>query len=358
MRKKILKCISLATVLALSVSVLAGCGGDKSYDYDLDDYVKVGNYKDLTYTKTKVSVSNIEVQQEINNRLENAKTTEEVKKGTVKKGDTINVSYEGKIDGKTFNGGSSDSYDITVGQTSMIDGFVEGLIGKKVGETVTLNLKFPDDYQNEDVAGKDVVFTVTIKSKKVETTPEYNLDFVKKNSDCKTLEEYEKSVKEDLLKDKKEQAKNASMQELWTKIISKSEVKKYPEEELKTIKTTLKDNLKQQIESTGATFEDYLKQQNTDEKTINKQIKEYAQQRVLNEMVIYSIARAEDLEVTDKEYKDYMDDMLESSGIDEKTFKSTYGMTVEEYCENEGLRPALLYNKVMEKIYDDYSKAK
>ena len=340
MRKKVLKCISLATVLVLSVSVLAGCGGDKSYDYDLDDYVKVGNYKDLTYSKVKVSVSDAEVQQEINNRLENAKTTEEVKKGTVKKGDTINVSYEGKIDGKSFNGGSSDSYDIVVGQTSMIDGFVEGLIGKKIGETVTLNLKFPDDYQNEDVAGKDVVFTVTIKSKKVETTPKYNLDFVKKNSDCKTLEEYEKSVKEDLLKDKKEQAK------------------KYPEEELNAIKTTTKDNLKQQIESSGATFEDYLKQQNTDEKTINKQIKEYAQNRVLNEMVIYSIARAEDLEVTDKEYKDYMDDMLESSGIDEKTFKSTYGMTVEEYCENEGLRPALLYNKVMEKIYDDYSKAK
>lgn len=83
------------------------------------------------------------MQDEIDSRCQAAATTEKSESGTVKDGDTINVSFEGKIDGKTFDGGSSDDYPITIGQTSMIDGFVDGLIGKEVGETVTLDLKFP-----------------------------------------------------------------------------------------------------------------------------------------------------------------------------------------------------------------------
>ena len=83
----------------------------------------------------------------------------------------------------------------------------------------------------------------------------------------------------------------------------------------------------------------------------------YKNPRVFNEMIIYTIARAENLEVTDKEYNDYIDNMLESSGIDEKTFEDTYGVTIDDYCEREGLRPALLYNKVMEKVFE-YGKAK
>ena len=357
MRKKIIKCISLAAATVLTLSVLTGCGGDKAYDYDLSEYVKVGEYKGLTYDKIKVSVSEAEIKSEIKDRCKAAATTEEVKEDTVKDGDTINVSYEGRIDGETFEGGTSESSDITIGTTSMIDGFVEGLIGKEIGKTVTLNLKFPDDYENEDVAGKDVVFDVKINSKKVTVVPEYDLDFVKNNSDCKSLEEYEKSVKADLKAEKEETAKEAVMQALWSELVDKSEVIKYPEEELNAIQAAMKDSLVEQIESTGSTLEDYLESQKTDEKTIDKQIKDYAEGRVFNEMIIYTIARAENLEVTDKEYNDYIDNMLESSGIDEKTFEDTYGVTIDDYCEREGLRPALLYNKVMEKVFE-YGKAK
>ena len=358
MKKKILKCISLAAATVLTLTVVTGCGAKEAYDYDLSEYVKVGEYKGLTYDKIKVSVSETEVQEEIKNRCNSAATTEEVKEGTVKDGDTINVSYEGRIDGETFEGGTSDSYDITIGQTSMIDGFVEGLVGKKVGETVTLNLKFPDDYHNEDVAGKDVVFDVKIKSKKITVVPEYNLDFVKANSECSTLEEYEKSVKADLKKEKEESAKETTMQALWSKLVEASEVIKYPEEELNAIKTTTKDSLVQQIESSGSNLEDYLESQNTDEETIDKQISDYAEGRVFNEMIIYTIARAEKLEVTDKEYNEYIDNMLSSSGTDEESFKEMYGVSIQEYCENEGLRPALLYNKVMEKVFEYAKEAK
>lgn len=357
MKKRVLKCISLAAVAVLSLAIITGCGAKEAYDYDLSQYVKVGEYKGLTYDKIKVSVSDAEVKAEITERVEAAETTEEVTEGIVEDGDTINVAYEGRIDGETFEGGTTESSDITIGTTSMIDGFVEGLVGKKIGETVTLNLKFPDDYHTEDVAGKDVVFDVKIKSKKVKVVPDYNLDFVKNNSDCKTIEEYEESVKADLLAEKEETVKSTVMQSLWSKLVEASEVIEYPEEELTAIQTATKDSLVQQIEATGSTLEAYLESQGTDEKTIDKQIKDYAEGRVFNEMIIYTIARAENLKVSDKEYKDYIDNMLETSGIDEKTFEETYGVTIQQYCENEGLRPALLYNKVMEKVYE-YAEAK
>lgn len=79
-----------------------------------------------------------------------------------KKGDTADIAYVGKVDGKEFDGGSSDSYNLVIGSGTFIDGFEDGVIGMKTGETKDLNLKFPDSYQSTDLAGKDVVFTVTV----------------------------------------------------------------------------------------------------------------------------------------------------------------------------------------------------
>ncbi len=83
---------------------------------------------------------------------------------TVQKGDTADIAYVGKVDGKEFDGGSSDSYNLVIGSGTFIDGFEDGVIGMKTGETKDLNLKFPDSYQSTDLAGKDVVFTVTVNA--------------------------------------------------------------------------------------------------------------------------------------------------------------------------------------------------
>ena len=187
--------IGLISVLCLtSLFLLSGCGS-KLYNYDLSEYVKVGDYKGLEYKKVSVSVSDDEVQDKIKSNLEEKAETKTLKSGTVKDGDTIDISYEGKVDGKTFDKGSADNQSITIGQTPFIDGFTDGLIGKKVGSKVKLNLTFPKDYSEKDLQGKDVVFEVTINSKQVEEVPEYNVDFVKKNSEYDNLKDDVESVK-------------------------------------------------------------------------------------------------------------------------------------------------------------------
>ena len=115
-----------------------------------------------------------EVEQRIQAVLQSNGALEEVDR-KVEEGDTVNIDYVGKIDGEEFAGGSG-SYDLLIGSGAFIEGFEDGLIGAKKGETLDLNLKFPDDYPAEDVAGKDVVFTVTVNK-----ISEYALsdDFVK-----------------------------------------------------------------------------------------------------------------------------------------------------------------------------------
>ena len=189
MNKKILITgIGAVVVLAGIIAAVLLWPKDQPYDYDLSEYVKVGDYKGLDYSIAEVSVTDEEVDTEIDSRLQSAATTETVTEGKVEDGDSINIAFAGTIDGEEFEGGSSESYDITVGTTQMIDGFVEGLIGHEIGDNVILNLKFPDDYSNEDVAGKDVVFDVTINYKSVKVVPELDEDFVKEKCDVDRVE--------------------------------------------------------------------------------------------------------------------------------------------------------------------------
>ena len=152
-----------------------------AYDYDVESLVKLGDYKGLTYTETDTSVSDEEVESQINSTLTAHATPEQIKDRAVEDGDTVNIDYEGKIDGETFEGGTASGASLTIGSDSFIDGFEDGLIGVKPGEKKTLNLKFPDDYKtNPDLAGKAVVFDVTVNYiEGDDIVPELTDDFVR-----------------------------------------------------------------------------------------------------------------------------------------------------------------------------------
>ncbi len=357
MNKKILITgIGAVVVLAGIIAAVLLWPKDQPYDYDLSEYVKVGDYKGLDYSIAEVSVTDDEVDTEIDSRLQSAATTETVTEGKVEDGDSINIAFAGTIDGEEFEGGSSESYDITVGTTQMIDGFVEGLIGHEIGDNVILNLKFPDDYSNEDVAGKDVVFDVTINYKSVKVVPELDEDFVKENSDVDTVEEYKEAVKEELLAQKESQADLDAKEALWNEIVADSEVISYPEKELEAANAAadeIEKQYKSQAESYGMEWEDFLESyMGSSQEDFEESKKQYAEETVLQEMVMYYIAREEGIEVTDKEYKEYLADSLETYGFTEDTFKQSYGQTIEEYADDNQWRTAMLLEKVLDKVME------
>lgn len=351
--------VAIVAVIAI-ILVFVNNKQSKEYNYDLSKYVKVGNYKGLEYTSQKASVTDEEVDVEIQRRLQKAAKTENSKTGKVENGDTINISFVGKIDGKEFEGGSSESTDITVGTTQMIDGFVEGLIGKNVGESVTLNLKFPDDYGKTDLQGKAVEFKVTINSKKKISVPKLNTEFVKKNSKYKTVKEYKEGVKKELLNQKQKSIDSTVKQELWSRIINKSKAKKYPEKELNEAMSQankLEESYKAQAQNYGMEWKTYLKTvMRTDKKGFEKLKQEYAKNIVFNRMVMYSIARSENISLSNREYKKEILKILEDNGYDEESFKKAFGKDIETYADEQNWRQKILFDKVLDKVMKDGKK--
>lgn len=161
--------------------------------------VELGDLSTLSITAPEAQIiKDSDVDEYINSYILAA---ESVEKDVIENGDTANIDYEGKIDGTAFEGGTAQGTDLTIGSGMFIDGFESGLIGAKKGDKVTLNLKFPDNYGKEDLAGKDVVFDVTVNSV---TRPMTVEDLTDEKSDelsggnYKTVAEYKKAVREAL----------------------------------------------------------------------------------------------------------------------------------------------------------------
>lgn len=338
-----------------------------------DEYIKLGKYKGLEYTKETISVSKKEIKSEIDNRLSAKATTKDSKKGTVKDGDNVNISYVGKIDGKEFDGGTAENQTLTIGSGAFIKGFEEGLIGKKVGDKVTLDLKFPKTYgktKNSEgkwevsdknaakLAGKPVTFEVKINSKQVTKTPEYDEEFIKANSDYDNKKDYEASIKEELMKNKEETAENTAKQTLWSEAVENAEVKKNPKGAIKQEQDAIIEQYKLMAQNYNMEWEDFLKTyMQSSEKDFQKQAKTYAKSVVKQKLVLYAIADKENLEISNKDYKKRLDEMLKNAGMTKDQFKEQYNMTIEEYAEKNDFKANFLSEQVNDFIYKN-AKAK
>ena len=359
------KTVTLAAIAICAVAVIALVffmnQPEKSLYEKVSDYskyIKLGEYKGLTYTKEKIKVTDKEIKAEIDNRLAAKATTKDSKKGTVKDGDNVNISYVGKIDGKKFDGGTADNQTLTIGSGSYIEGFEEGLVGKNVGDKVTLDLTFPKDYNNKKVAGKDVTFEVTINSKQVTNTPKYDEEFIKANSDYDNKTDYEAYIKEELEKNKKETAEDTAKQTLWSEAVENAEVKKYPKGAVAQEQESIIEQYKLMAQNYNMEWEDFLKTyMQTTDKDFQKQAKTYGKSVAKQKLVLYAIADKEKIKVSNKEYKDRLSTMLKNAGMTEKQFEEQYNMTLEEYAEQNDFKANFLSEKINDFIYKN-AKAK
>ena len=181
---------------------------------DVSKYVTIGEYKGLELTRTAQTVTDDDVQAEINYDLEDNGT--EVQDGTVENGDTVTINFTGTIDGKEFDGGSAEDYELVVGDGEMINGFEDGIVGMKSGETKELDLTFPDDYYEESVAGKAVVFKVTLQ--KFTRPAELTDEWVAENTEYKTVDEYREAVKKQLEDTAVQTADYGLYSDAWNKV--------------------------------------------------------------------------------------------------------------------------------------------
>ena len=358
--------ILLSCALCACLVAMTGCSSKTStpYDkYDLSEYITLPDYSKYTTGTPDVKITDDDINAEIQSRLEANPTTKEVKKGTVKEGDKVRISFKGTLaDGTTKDGMSSDSSEITLGSANMIDGFQEGLYGATIGEPVTLNLQFPDPYPNdEDLSGKDVTFEVTVLCKLVEETPELNEEFVQANSEAKTVAEYKKLVKEDLEEEETQSQLTNFKNEIWTEIVDNTEVIKYPEEEVQAEMDTLDESYKKYAKDNNIEWETVLKDslQMTQEE-YDEQLKSYGEGVVKQKMIVYALQKQEDVEFPQDRYDEILKNILTSSGVDdEQAFEDKMGMSLEEYAESYngvGVKVSLTLDAVLDSIYDKLEK--
>ena len=325
-------CVVLICGICLGMS---SCGEKAPYQgLNLDDYLKVPEYKGLEIEPYEIKVTDADVLERVQQGLQQAGKDQKLKKGDeLEEGDTAKIDYEGKIDGKAFENGSAKDFDLELGSDTFIDGFEDGLIGKKVGEKVSLNLKFPKDYGKAEYAGKDVVFDVNIKSATRKDVPEYTEEYVKKNTDYKSKAEYEKNLRKQIKSEKEEQAKNEQRTSLWSDLLAETKVSKYPETELKAYKEVYSKQIDSMAEQYGMERSELLKQYygTDDEKKVDALIEDSAKGLIKQEMLVEYIADKEKLTYTDKD-KEALIENIKQQGYDDESVKEYTGRTMDEYA--------------------------
>ena len=289
---------------------------------DIDKYITIGQYKGLSLEKVVETITDAEVEGSISQDL--AMTKEEVKDGVVEEGDTVVVNYVGTENGKEFNGGSAENQEITIGSGGYIPGFEDGILGMKKGETKDVPLTFPEDYIEPSMAGKDVVFKITLQSFK--RAPELNDDWVAKNTDFKTVEEYKEDKKKLLQKSAEQMAESILYQNAWNQVYEASEVKEYPKKDVEEAYAEFETQIKSYAKQGGMELEDYLESQQVSKEAFETQCQEYAEARVKQNLILQGIMDAEGMTLEDKESLAVQDELIQNYGVkDLAALVDTYG---------------------------------
>lgn len=271
-------------------------------EYTALDYVTLGEYKGLKVADQPVEVTDDQIDEVVRQNIQFADALEKVTEGTVEDGDTANIDYEGKLDGEAFDGGTAKGYDLVIGSHSFIDGFEDGLIGVTVGETVDLPLTFPENYGNADLAGKEVVFTVTVNE--IKRMPELTDELASTISDGEYTDAagYRDSIRADLEEQAQAQRDMMLKSDLLTQVASGSEVKEYPQEMVDYGVANMDTYYRGMAEQYAMEFEEFLSSfLGMTEEDFSEQVVLATQQNLQQEMYLKAIAETEGIEVTDED---------------------------------------------------------
>ncbi len=315
-------------------------------EYEIDDYITLGDYKGLTVTYTKLEVTDTDVNDRIQEDLEGDATEEEVTGRTVQEGDIANIDYEGLKDGVAFEGGTAKGTDLEIGSGNFIEGFEEGLIGAAIGEERTLNLTFPENYSNSpDLAGKEVVFNVKINAIKASVVPELTEDYVKNNTDYDTIASYKAAIRKELEEDNEETMKNEKINNLLTTVIDNSKISSYPETLINYYAYEMESYYSQYAAMFGYKLADFLAANGMTEEKFATEKNSYAESRAAQELALNAIIKAEKMELTEDEYKNGVAELVEQYGYEsEEEFF--------QYATEEQIKESLAWEKVVNFILE------
>ncbi len=364
------KRVAILLTMAIGAMNLTACGNatsgnDASQAYlsgiTASDYVTLGEYKGVTVEAESPSVSDEDVETYINTVLTSYADKVEVTDRAVQEGDTVNIDYVGKYadSGEAFDGGSAEGYDLTIGSNTFIDGFEEGLIGANTGDVVDLNLTFPEDYSSTDLAGKDVVFTVTVN--KITTAPELTDEYVASLGleNVSTIDEFKAYVKETLLTNEQEDYEDTIATDSFETVFNSCVFQTPPTamierftEQFNDYAGTLASYYSTYYSST-VTADDVLSM-SMSQQGFSGDATEFAEQNAIESAERYimcqAIADAEGIEVTDEEVEEAITEAISNSGA---SYSGTDDYLTASGLDREEYKESLLAQKVQDFIAEN-----
>lgn len=308
---------------------------------DVEKCVTLGDYKGVTVEKTIQSVTDEDVQNEIDNALANYPV--EVDQAA-KEGDTVNIDYVGKIDGEEFDGGSDQGADLKLGSGKFIDGFEDGLIGARKGETRTLNLTFTEDY-TQDLAGKAVEFTVTVNAVKEplsEPTDQWVADNIEGYDN---IADYKAGIRSEQEENNEQTADNQVRYAAWTQVIDNCTINEYPETLVEVGKKLYEQQVETYAKYAGMELDAYIESSGLTQEEYQSNMEEYGKNVAAQALVCQAICDKEGFAIGDDDYQKALQDMLTEYGCTEDELIQTYGQ--------DNVEQSIMLNRVSNLILEN-----
>ena len=314
---------------------LTGCGSNPQYyryDYDLSEYITLAEYKNLPVEVEEVVITEEDIQNEIMATVMYFAQETEVNR-VAAAGDTVKFSCTATLDGEELPEYSEDDGSLVLGFDTYGEEADDALTGLKAGDTAEAARTLSSMVSDTELAGKTIQYTFTVTGVYETEEPAYNDYFVKAYLGFDTTAEYEATLRETLTEVAEERQLTGKVAQTWTVVVDNTEVLQYPEKELNQIVEQLLAEVEAYTQSVGINFGEYTQlRYNMTEEEFRANASELAKAQIKEDMIVYAIARAEDLTISDEQYTEYAEMYMTQMGFSSvEELEASY--TREAICE-------------------------
>ena len=264
--------------------------------------VELGEYAGLTVTKEAKNVNEADVDAEVK-RMQDRNGRLLTREGAAENGDTVDIDFEGFVDGKAFEGGKAEHYSLVLGSGSFIPGFEDQVVGHSAGEEFDVNVKFPEEYGAAELAGKDATFKIKLHEVKYKELPDLDDDFAKDVSEYDTLDELKDSIRNNIKTNLDKQAEQKVENDLMDQVISNMKAD-IPDAMVDSRIDELVQDFEYRISQQGLKLADYLKYMGMNIEQFRAQFKEQADKQVKMRLAMEAIVAKEGITASDEEFEE------------------------------------------------------
>ena len=288
---------------------------------------KLGKYKGIEIKKIEYNVTDEDIEHELGHMQEHNSRIVTVDDRAVEDGDITTIDFEGFVDGKPFDGGKGEGYELTIGSKTFIPGFEDQIIGMKIDEEKDINVKFPDEYFSKDLAGKDATFKVKLHEIKKKELPELDDEFAKDVSEFDTLKELKEDIKKKQEKQNADKAKYETEEAIMKAIVEDMKVE-IPSGMIETETENMLKDIEQRLAYQGLKLDQYLKMMGKTEEEMKKEYEPQAIEGIKSRLALEAVIKAEKIDVEEKEIDEKLQEMAKNYGKEND----------ESFIKNENVR--------------------